>query len=257
MNNFRILWDNLWDDATLSASSENSEFPATNTQHRWHTRTWRSSGESGTLSGATITADLGDAKDIKAFVIKNHNFSMLESGDELRIQANDADAWGAPALDEVLEVTENQIVKFWETAQSYRFWRIVMTDIMNADNYLEIGRIYLGGFFEFAYHFKTKTRTFNDLSSVKRSTGGQISSDQKSRYRTWVYDFDAVKKEEIDDLWEIWEEIGLSKDYFICEDPEETDLYLYVFYVENQDTWNFPPRTRDIFRFTISVEELL
>jgi hypothetical protein len=257
MNNFRILWDNLWDDATLSVGSENPEFPATNTQHRWHTRTWRTSGESGTLIDAEIISDLGEAKDIKAFVIKNHNFSMIESGDELRIQANNVDAWGAPPLDVVLPVTEGQIVRFWNTARSYRYWRIVMTDILNPDGYLEIGRIFLGDFFEFYYHFKTKTKTFSDMSIVKKSDGGQISSDQKNRFRTWEYDFDAIKKEELDDLWDIWREIGLSTDYFICENPEEDELYKYVHYIKNLNDWNFSPRSRDIFRFSMSVEELL
>jgi hypothetical protein len=257
-NNIRFMWKNRWDDATLSASSEESGFPVTNTQHRWHTRTWQSEhGLSGGLTDAYIVADLGDAYDIEAFIIKNHNFSMLESGDGLRIQANNADAWGAPALDEAVTMTSGLIIHFFSSAQTYRYWRIVMTDVMNSDNYLEIGRVFLGGYFEPYYDYRSRRPVFSDLSTVKRSTGGQISSDQKPRYRQWSYDFDAVLSDDFDTFWDIWQEVGLSKEYFICQDPTNDDPYLFTYYVQNLNEWGFDPIIKNADKLTISVEELL
>jgi len=256
--NIRFMWKNYFDDASLSVSSSESGFPVTNTQHRWHTRTWRSElGLTGGLSDAYIKADLGYAYDIEAFIIKNHNFSMLESSDGLRIQANDTDVWGAPALDEVIPVTSGLIIKFFSSTQNYRYWRIVMTDALNPDGYLEIGRIFLGPYFEPYYNFQSKSPAFLDLSAVKRSTGGQISSDQKPRYRAWTYSFGAINSDDFDTFWEMWQEVGLSKEYFICQDPIHATPYLVTYYVQNTDNWGFDPLIKNFNRLTITTEELL
>jgi len=243
MSNMRVLWKNRWDDATLAATSEDPDFPVTNTQHRWHTRTYRS--EAG-LSGASIDieADLGSDYDVQALIIKNHNLDMTNSGDELRLQArvSDADPWGA--IDVVISVTPGLIILFFGSVKNYRYWRLCLIDSANADGYIEIGRIYLGSFFEFHYDIRTRSPVFRDLSTVKRSTGGQISSDQKPRYN-------------FESLWDIWLEVGKSKDYFICDDANAALAYKDTWYVQNLSDWSFDPREKGFYTFSLEVEELL
>jgi len=256
--NIRFMWKNRWDDASLVASSSESGFPVTNTQHRWHTRTWRSeSGFTGGPADVYIKADLGNSHNINTLIIKNHNFSMLESIDGLRIQANDSDAWGAPAFDKPVTMTSGLIIKFFSNTQNYRYWRLVMTDTLNPDTYLEIGRIFLGSYFEPYYNFQSRKPSFLDLSTVKRSTGGQISSDQKPRYRAWSYSFGAITASDFDTFWEMWQEVGKSKDYFICQEPTHITPYLMTFYVQNLDDWGFDPLIKNFDTLTISTEELL
>jgi len=256
MSNMRVLWKNRWDDATLTVTSEDPDFPVTNTQHRWHTRTYRS--EAG-LSGSSIDieADLGSDYDVQAIVIKNHNLVMTNSGDELRLQAraSDADPWGA--IDVVISVTPGLIILFFGSVKNYRYWRLRLIDSANADGYIEIGRIYLGPFFEFHYDIRTRSPVFRDLSTVKRSTGGQISSDQKPRYKEWAFGFSAVNADDFDSLWDIWLEVGKSKDYFLCDDADAVLAYKDTWYVQNLSDWSFDPREKGFYTFSLEVEELL
>jgi hypothetical protein len=41
------MYDNLWDTGTLTTSSENANFPASNTRHPWPSKVWRSTAASG------------------------------------------------------------------------------------------------------------------------------------------------------------------------------------------------------------------
>jgi len=63
----RLLWRNLWDEATVTASSEQPRFPASNTQHRWLSRCWRSG--LGEIEDVCLQADLGEAKRSKSICV--------------------------------------------------------------------------------------------------------------------------------------------------------------------------------------------
>ena len=53
----RFLATNLWDDATLTASTEATDYPVENTATELYLETWRSTA----LSAQWVKADLGSA----------------------------------------------------------------------------------------------------------------------------------------------------------------------------------------------------
>jgi len=93
----------------------------------------------------TITIDLGSAKEIKALVIFDHNFT---SGVTLSLKGNTADAWGAPAFSEAVSYNADKILHYLSSAQTYRYWQLQITDTSNPDTYIEIGELFLGSYFE-------------------------------------------------------------------------------------------------------------
>jgi len=66
-----------------------------------------------------------------------------------------------------------------------------------------------------------------------------------------------VLSDDFDTFWDIWQEVGLSKEYFICQDPTNDDPYLFTYYVQNLNEWGFDPIIKNADKLTISVEELL
>jgi len=249
MKKIRFLWNNLFDDAVVSASSEESEFPVSNVKHRWHTRHWRSTD----VSSEWVKWDLGSVKDIKAFVLKYHNFT---SGATLKIQANSSDSWGSPPLDESLTYNAGHLVKFWDSAQSYRWWRVTIADAGNSDGYLRVGRIFCGDYFSPQYNFTNAYRKRLVDPSVKMySAGGQISVSAKTHYRTWVYNFELIKTPDNQTFESIFDEVGQSLPYFICQDADDALDTLY--YVQNLTDWDIQHISMDTwFSLTIEVEEM-
>lgn len=223
---------NLWDDGTITASSEAVGFPATNTQHRWKTFCWRATGD----AAEWIKINLGAAQNIKAFIIENHNFTGAAT---LKIQGNAADAWGAPAVDVTIPITAGTIVYFWDTNQNFQWWRISIADGANPDACVKIGRIFLGTYFEPARTYATHTVGFVDPSKIKKSTGGQVSANEKTHYKTISYGFVFITPADVDNFEIVYDKVGESKDYFICEDSANAAPYTVTFYVRNTSTWKF------------------
>jgi len=234
--NIRFLWENKWTEATITSSSEATGFPDTNTQHRWQTYCWQTTDD----TAEWIKVDLTTAQNIKALVINNHNFTGAAT---LKIQAHADDAhWGAPDLDDTLAITDGKVVKFWSSNQSYRWWRISIEDAANPDTYIKIGHVFLGSYFEPAVNYQHRTVTLTDPSIVKMSTGGQISVNEKTHYKTISYSFPSLTEAEVVTLKSIFDEVGISKCWYICQNAGHSDgAYTVTFYVRNTNSWEISP----------------
>lgn len=371
MQNARFLWNNLWDLGTLTYSSQHSSFPATNSRHRWHTRSWRSrygvaSGwgnfvitagtndridfeetiatplvatltagtyDADTLateiktrldaagastytvtysdstnkftitsdglggggiftllwnSGAnkarsvagtigfddsaddngalTYTADrmrihseewlknnLGSAQNVQAFVIRQHNFSSTAT---VRIQGNNADAWGAPAVNVSLTLNADIMIYFWSSVQSQQWWRIYITDVDNSDGYVEIGRSFLGTYFQTAVNFKRDyRRRLVDPTDVIISDGGQLSSNEKTKYQTLALTFEYLSNTDLATLESIWQSRGMHRDFFFCRDADNMlTTTIYCRFANPIDIEHF--LTDTLYNVPIFLEEL-
>jgi len=245
----RFLWYNYYDLAatTKTASSEAAGNPLTNIALRWHTRQWRSTG----VADEWIKADLGSAIPIKAFVVKNHNFP---SDITIHIQANAADAWGAPTLNIALPWTTESIIKFWETDQSYQWWRLRMQG-GGAPAYRAIGRIFLGSFYQPTYDITRPTHhTPIDPSVRLYSSGGQVSVDERTHYEKIIFEWDMIPAADKAIFESIFAHVGISKPYFICRTPGDAANTTY--YVQNLVDFDFVPLFHGWYELIITVETM-
>lgn len=243
----RFLWNNLFDAGTLTASNSAAGSPVSNIQLRWHTRCWRDSGG----ANQWVKWDFGTEKEIKALVIKKHNIPL---GATVKIQAHNADAWGGVLdLDETLTITADKIVKFWEIAESHRWWRILI--VTAPASYNEIGRIYCGSFFQPIYDI-TRAPHFTPIDPSVRlySSGGQMSVDARTHYKKIVYEFDMIPDSDIAIFDTIFALVGKSTPYFICRDPDDAANTTY--YVQNLSDFDYPPDIHGWKGLTINVETM-
>lgn len=251
MKNIRFLWNNLWDSvgSVKTASSEETGYPIENLIQRWHTRCWRSTDD----TAEWLKVNLQSALDVRAFVFKNHNFT---AGATVKLQANATDSWSSPSIDDTLSITSGQLVKIYETVQNYQWWRLSMVDASNPDTYLKGGRLFLGDFFEPTMNFTDDhVRKLRDPSIKQYSSGGQVSSNQKTHYREFTYDFKWVYTPDEQTFEQIFNAVGQSLPYFICQDAD--DAINKTFYVQNANDWEIPHVFMDTwFKTTVVAEEM-
>lgn len=131
-----FLANNLIDSATLTASSENSQFPVLNIKNDFRTKVYRSTSNSD-----NIVIDLGAAAAIDSFGIVD-NWRDGFGVTSITLEGNSFDTWGAPAFSTTITLDTTFGVGVQTFAeQSYRYWRIVMTSTLG---YCEIANIFLG-----------------------------------------------------------------------------------------------------------------
>jgi hypothetical protein len=231
-----FFWNNLWDQAVqLTTNSEQALFPASNTQHRWLSRCWFS--KKGELDNIWLKVDLGESKNIRAFILSNHWFNP---GTNLRIQANNVDVWGAPPLDETLEITDNKtiIMTRWQSYQNYRYWRVYMdaedagglltrerniSTRGNRDNvhycnpYFKIGRIFLGDFFEVSQNYINRNPIYNEEIQPKKTIMGQEATVKTWKKRHFLYVFDKLSVGDSEEIWDIYNKLGTEVPFFVTQ----------------------------------------
>ena len=232
----RFMYDNYVDlsTTTITASSQATGFPASNVAHIWHTRHWRTTA----ISGQWIKFDLGSIKQTQCVIIKYHN--KLSTSGYIAIEANSSDSWASPAFSENMgDYVEDEIlIYFFPADKWYRWWRIYINDPDNTDGYLRMGRIYLGKYFGPERHFmQPHTKQRIDPSVKRYSTGGQISISQRESYIQIPYDFRSIALADVPNFKTMWNSVGQSMPYFVCEIPS-SNPHLTTYYVINSDPWN-------------------
>lgn len=162
-----------------------------------------------------LKIDLSAAFDVYGVWIRGHNFQNTGT---YYAQLNAADAWGAPTVNQLLTHQADLMGYIWDAAQSYRWFRLLVNDLDNPDGYHAIGRLVIVGRFRptrgFAPHGGD---TPIDPSLIKRSADGQITTIQRSHFKTLDYTFEGTnQKTEFESLFT---SVGQSKAFFYTEDP--------------------------------------
>lgn len=250
MEIIRFMYDNWFDAAatTLTASSEDADFLVSNIQHPWFTRHHRTTSK----TSQWIKWNLGSALAVKAFILKNHNFS----GGTINIQANASDVWTSPSIDLSLAVTYDPIKKMWDTAQTYQWWRVDLTNATSADSYFKVGRIYSGSWWSPSINFDNIYRKrMIDPSQKTYSTGGQMSANVKQKLKEIVYQFSHVEYPDNETFESIfWDYVGQTVPYWICQDADKEDTT--TMYVENIADWEIEHELMDVYwRLAIAIRE--
>jgi hypothetical protein len=249
-NNCGFCFDNEWDIGTLTASGEATNFPASNTRHRWHKKTWRSTAID---VAQWLKLDRGRSlPGMRAFIVRNNNYS---SGATIKIQAHASDAWGAPSYNQTLPYNTHTIAHILRDNQELQWFKHEITDIGNPDGYLEAGRVFLSPIWEPERNFSPGggQRARNDGSAISYSEGGQISSIEFEKFSLYEYTFESVQLEDKLKFDELFETVGQGKGWFFIADlGDPTGTTVYVRLVAN----SIQPESGNLHTIQISLEEL-
>jgi len=213
MANARILYDFLFDDGTITSSSEASGLPDDNAVHDFVGRVWRTTAD----TGQWIKFDLGSAKKLTMAAIFGHN---LTSGATVTLEANATDSWGAPSYSKALTWNSLAIVEFID--QTYRWWRITFEDGSNPDGYIEIGRICGGEYYEPGVNIdQAVQKKIVDPSVRSESEGRQGYAVEKDEYRVFDVQFTGIDRTQQGELETIFRAVKTIRPLVFVLDPDE------------------------------------
>jgi hypothetical protein len=120
----------------------------------------------GTVSAATqrIVVDAGAAITPELIAILGHNFTT----ETISIQANSADAWGAPAYDFEFTSISDLMFKAY-TGTAYRYWSILIENCKIPLTPPEIGLLYFGDYETIAEPSAITPSAIDDNSTFEKS----------------------------------------------------------------------------------------
>jgi hypothetical protein len=252
MANCKFLYDNLWKsiegvDLTMTASTEETNFPVTNTQRRIPGRRWRSTN---CVDDQTITVNFYAEVSVEAFCIRGNNFSADAI---VTIQGNTEDVWVTPGFEAILSpIDERVMAAYFDPAVTYQFWRLLISDVGNLDGHIEVGPIFLGPAFTPEVNYKNGGAfTPVDLSVITISAGGQRTVVVQDQPGAWQYAFRTSEKPAFE---LIRAAVGRSLPFWFCEDPEADDVNEVTQYVV-ATAWKWDHVHMDVWNLTLTLSE--
>lgn len=244
----RLIWDNLVDSATLTASSEDPAFPGINIANALRSKAWRT----GTSTAdEDIVIDHGSAKAITCVILLDHDLTAGDS--DIVLEANATDSWGGPSFSQALTRVEGPIAAYF-SSESYRYNRIAFTKSASGET-RDIGRVFVG-----TYDSAPTTGHPihpKDLSKKSQSDGGQTFSNIRPIYDQITLEMNVITKAIYDLIKTMFDTVGTHQSFFISidHDVEPVD---WIYYVKAKTIPSFQPiSTTAYWRTSLSLDEQL
>lgn len=138
----KVIYKNRGLDATWTATESYATLPVANLADPVRSKVWRAPSATGTQ---TLKAKLGAAYAIGGLALVGSN---ITTDSTITIQANSSDSWGSPAFTSSITPWDagdsGVMVVYFGAAQTYQWWRVMVTNMTNPDGYIEIGVVVLG-----------------------------------------------------------------------------------------------------------------
>ena len=254
---------NHLDDATpISASSEQTSFPASNVLEPFRSKVWRSG--IGQISNQYIEFDCGYQIRPTCLIIVNEQRGILLSKNAvITLKGCNDGNWTTPSVNINIPWDEFLIMKQQSNPfGACRFWRIYFNDPDNTDNYIEIGYVFLG---ESASLTSSDVKfgwseTRLDDSDREESDGGEPWFDEKTQRDRWAFDLEYMDKTDKDNMIEMFKIVGKHKPFFLSLDPDlkisssQVELTRFVRFIDNLEPINV---FYNMYNIRISVEEAI
>lgn len=252
--NWRIIFDNVHDSATLTATS--NALPVAYTQRSGRSYVWRSDG----LDPQTITADLSPASYINSFVIYQHNLSagsrvrfeamlggetVYDSGIEYPAEVKPlgewiagVDPWGAINL-AMLPI--QQFVLWLPATVLCDSYRITIQDTQNEDGYMQIGRIFSGQYYSPEHNAIYGMRFENEeFVEQVRTAGKSLRSIGEGSARVVSFDAALLRKAGMEEFAINLMTSSKRKEVYINMYPEQRGVTeaLYAFVAKRRTNFS-------------------
>ena len=230
----RFLLGSFVDQATLSATSAEANFPVTNLQNELRTKAWRSTG----LADQEVYIDFGKVREMNSLAIINHNLTAegaftIKAGSSAGaddIMSAQYQAWetlfgwgeggyGEHGFGGFL--TEEEIAIYFPAGPmrviyfdpaSARYWTIGFSNPSNNDGYLQVGRLILDRYRQSSRMIAIGAgATPQDPSKVSYSKGGQPWRDARTKYREVSHRYEYIPANQTYGLfYEMLQRVGVG-----------------------------------------------
>jgi hypothetical protein len=225
----RFAWNNLLtaSGVVISSSSEATGYSDDYLASAARWRKWRSATGTG---DQWVKFDLGSNKNFQVLAAMN---ARIHTGGTLRAQANAADAWGAPTVNDVFTVPSPDLTKVladWLSAvQNLRWIRFYFTNTGAVNEYVELGAVFAGTYFE-----PTKAVAAGspqvapmDPSPTRRAVGGQRSAVRRAKFHVVPGQFWVVSAADQSNFRQMFDTVGGTEPLILSLDPADPSSTFY------------------------------
>lgn len=234
----RFFWQNWFDSAVVTASSEAADYPVAMLQNRWKDADcgWRSVGAD--TGGVEIVGDLLAPRAVEGFILENMN---LTAGAFLELGGHATDPTGLehttyelPIVITAAMVAAKRIEVTLPAAETYQWWRLLISDPGNPDGYLSASRAYFGPVFEPEGECRGGSNHWPESdSSVDYSDGGQASVTERPLYEVYDVPISIIGQSDADGYAAINTICGKKLPLWICFDTtDEIASMVYGHFLE-------------------------
>jgi hypothetical protein len=185
----QILWANKIGVSSLSASSVKDGYSVESLKSYHLSKPFAFDGNSG-----NVVIDMLSPVSVKDFSLLGTN---AVTGAAITLEANASDVWTSPSYSTALTLYPNGIAEKGDINESYRFWRVVMSDSSVTD--LKIGYIYIGNDrLQLPGMDPSIELNYNNTTAVSFSATQQTYSDTGIDYFSSKFKFPMVTDYEIE-----------------------------------------------------------
>jgi hypothetical protein len=209
------------EDATvITASSENTNFPASNLKHPFRSKRWRSTAS----TSESVVFDLVTTEAVDSVVIlwpKEDGIRLSDSA-VVKIQANATNVWTSPAVNQTLTINDVYMVAshYFSTDQSYRYWRVVVQDPGNAYGCVELGVVWIGKSLAIDNAQNGFKAALTDLSKSSKTDFGHVYVDQYPQLMQIDFSYQYLDYSVVQILEDAYRQNGNSKPVMLVLDAE-------------------------------------
>lgn len=207
----KFFANNLALSATVTASTENSLFPASNIASDFRTKVLRT-----TTNSDNVVFDLGSIENVDTVALVDNWQNGFGFSGSVTIEANATDSWGAPAFTTTLtpDATFGFGIKEF-TTETYRFWRLVFTSTLG---YVELSKVFIGRKTEIAtngidYNWTLMERTLKKVQTNRY--GQEFIDDIGNRKELGRLTLKVANTTELDKIFEVYDITRDIKPMFI------------------------------------------
>lgn len=257
----RLIDTNYCTDSvtTVTASSQKVNFPASNMKNPFRSKRWRSANAD---TAQWVRYDIGTTEEINSVVVlwPREDGVKLSNTASISIQANATDDWTAPAVNQVLTLDNDYSVAshFFATSQSYRYWRLVVTDIGNPNGYIEVGLCVLGQSLTLEEPENGFTWSSEDMSKVTSNDYGHQYVDEYPMLQSVEINFAYMLYADVQRFADSYRQNGTRHPVLLVMDADETvyDKDHFLIYGKYDKSMELEHVMYNLFDASISITEL-
>lgn len=244
-----ILYDNKVQDATISATVENPDYPFS--AGLKDTRLSRIGRTIDTEDQAILFEFKADITSEYAVILK-HNFT---SSATVKLQANTSDDWTTPPLEEDFTAYGDSLV--CKITGEYAFWRIFIDDPTSTATGLEIGYVFLGEALKMPGFNRGVIMPNKSNSISQKSTSGQLYGDRRLNYKSADVVFSGVTETERQEIKAFWNTVDVVQPFIlmIWEDDLDVEEPIYCSLAKELE-WNKLDIFGLLWSLNLSFEEV-
>lgn len=224
----RFLYGNIWNNATtrvVDAFSAIPALPATASQNPDRTYVWRSTTTTGDQWLRLSTGPVG----LGATCVAVANMRLHGSGGTAKLQST-TDPTGATGWADVAGASiaaqdgdSRTSFKFFTSPGVRIMWRIYFTNVGAVSDYVEVGYVFLGDYYEPDVNVTDGLNMDQvDPSVGVMSVDGQETFTIRTRYTTGTMEFEAVSASTLALFQTMWRTIGATTPFFLVLDADQT-----------------------------------